>query len=90
MQPVVTPRTVRANHAVVKPCASTSPRLQGQVRDQLRLEGKSVRTYEAYWHWIRRFLLFNDLRHPRELGAAEIEAYLNDLVNRLHRAVGRQ
>lgn len=81
MQPAVTHRTTRANHALVKPCASTSPRLQGQVRDQLRLEGKSVRTYAVYWHWIRGFLLFNDLRHPRELGAAQIEAYLNHLVN---------
>jgi integron integrase len=43
----------------------------------------SRRTEQAYVHWIRRFIFFHGKRHPRELGEAEVRAFLNDL------AVGR-
>lgn len=51
------------------------------MRDQLQLEGKSRNTFEAYWHWCAGLIRFHGLRHPQELGAAEIEQYLNHLVN---------
>lgn len=40
----------------------------------------SPRTEESYRHWIRRFILFHGKRHPREMGAAEVAAFLNDLA----------
>jgi len=40
----------------------------------------SPRTEEAYVAWIRRFILFHGKRHPREMGAGEIEVFLTHLA----------
>jgi integron integrase len=58
------------------------PRLLEQVRHSLRLRHYSYRTEEQYLGWIRRFILFHHKRHPREMGAVEVEAFLNDLAVR--------
>jgi len=47
---------------------------------RLRLRHRSPRTEASYVGWIRRFILFNDKRHPREMGAAEIERFLTSLA----------
>lgn len=56
------------------------PRLLDQVRDAIRRKHYSIRTEEAYVSWIRRFILFHNKRHPREMGAPEIEAFLTHLA----------
>jgi integron integrase len=56
------------------------PRLLDQVRAKLRLLHYAIRTEEAYVDWIRRFILFHHKRHPREMGATEIEAFLTHLA----------
>ena len=56
------------------------PRLLDQVRDALRLRHYSLRTEHAYLGWIKRFIFFHDKRHPREMGAAEVEAFLTWLA----------
>jgi integron integrase len=61
---------------------TTKPRLLEQVRQSLRLRHYSYRTEEQYLSWIRRFILFHHKRHPKEMGAAEVEAFLNDLAVR--------
>ncbi len=58
------------------------PRLLDRVRTALRSKHYSPRTEDAYVGWIRRFIRFHDLRHPIELGEAEINAYLSDLAVR--------
>ena len=60
--------------------ASKPPRLLEAVRDTIRLKHYSLRTEETYVHWIRRFIHFHGKRHPRELGATEVTAFLNHLV----------
>lgn len=45
------------------------PRLLDQVRQKLRTLHYSYRTEQQYVHWIRRFILFHDRRHPSSLGA---------------------
>ncbi len=40
----------------------------------------SPRTEEAYVHWIRRFVIHHGLRHPRELGGADVAAFLSRLA----------
>ena len=40
----------------------------------------SVRTEEAYVSWIKRFILFHGKRHPGEMAAPEVEAFLTDLA----------
>ncbi len=56
------------------------PRLFDEVRTRLRVKHYSLRTEKVYLGWIRRFILFSGKRHPRELGAAEIEAFLSQLA----------
>lgn len=46
----------------------------------MRRLGLSIRTEQAYVGWVRRFILANDKRHPRELGARHVEAFLTRLA----------
>ena len=55
-------------------------RLLDQLRSQIRYLHYSIRTEEAYVHWVRAFVRFHGLRHPAELGGAEVEAFLAWLV----------
>ncbi len=66
------------------------PRLLDQVRDAIRRRHYSYRTEETYVHWIRRFIFFTGKRHPRELGAAEVTAFLNHLASERHVAASTQ
>jgi len=59
-----------------------SPKLLVQLRRALRLRHYSRRTEQAYVHWVRRFVVFSRMRHPAELGDAEISAFLTDLAVR--------
>ena len=56
------------------------PRLLDQVREVIRMRHYSIRTEQAYVQWVRRFILFHDKRHPREMGAPELTAFLSDLA----------
>ncbi len=57
-----------------------APRLLDQVRDRILRLRYSHRTEKTYVQWIRRFILFHGKRHPREMGAVEVQAYLTHLV----------
>jgi len=57
-----------------------APKLLDQVRDRIRVKHYSIRTETQYVQWIRRFILFHDKRHPRDLGAPEVEAFLTHLA----------
>jgi integron integrase len=50
------------------------------VRRELRVRHLSLRTEQQYVYWIREFVRFHHLRHPREMGAPEVEAFLSMLV----------
>lgn len=63
--------------------SSNKPRLLDQVRQRCRVKHYSIRTEKCYVDWIRRFILFHQKRHPSEMGAPEVEAFLTHLaVNR--------
>jgi len=66
------------------------PRLLDRMRAELAARRASPRTVEAYVGWVRRFVRFHGLRHPRELGAAEITEFLNDLALRREVAASTQ
>jgi integron integrase len=57
-----------------------STRLLAQLRERLRYLHYSLRTEETYVQWARFFIHFHGLRHPRDLGKAEIEAFLTMLA----------
>jgi integron integrase len=58
------------------------PKLLDQVRSALRTRHYSIRTEDAYVGWIRRFILHHGKRHPKEMGTAEVVAFLSDLALR--------
>ena len=62
------------------PSVPPPPTLLDQVRDLIRLKHYSIRTESQYVQWVRRFILFHGKRHPREMGAAEVEAFLTHLA----------
>ena len=51
-----------------------------RAREILRLKHYSIRTEKAYIGWMRRYLMFHNKRHPREMGVPEIEAFLSHLA----------
>lgn len=65
-------------------------KLLDQVGDAIRLKQYSPRTEEAYVHWIKRFILFHDKKHPKDMGAVEIEAFLTYLAVDQHVAPSTQ
>jgi integron integrase len=58
------------------------PRLLDQLSQVLRVRHYSPRTEACYLHWARHFILFHGKRHPRDMGAGEIEQFLTDLAVR--------
>ena len=63
------------------PQTGAPPRLLDQVRDAIRRRHYSYRTEQTYVHWIKRFIYFSGKRHPREMGAAEVTAFLSHLAS---------
>jgi len=59
---------------------SRPPKLLDQVREAIRIKHYSYRTEESYVAWIRRFILFHQKRHPKDMGTAEITAFLSHLA----------
>jgi site-specific recombinase XerD len=57
-----------------------SARLLDQLRERVRLLHYSRRTEEAYLHWVRAFIRFHGIRHPAQMGAPEVEAFLGWLA----------
>ncbi len=56
-------------------------RLLDQVRERIRYKHYSLRTEQAYVQWVRMFVKWHGLRHPRDMGQLEIEGFLAMLAN---------
>lgn len=54
--------------------------LLDEVRGAIRVRHYSIRTEDAYIGWIRRFILYHDKRHPKDMGEAEVGAFLSHLA----------
>src|SRR5881275_961754 len=63
------------------PPAFRSTRLLDQVRERARFLHYSLRTEKAYLYWVRFFIRWHGLKHPRDMGAREVEAFLTMLAN---------
>lgn len=70
--------------------APSPPRLLDQLRDRVRVKHYSIRTETQYVQWVRRFIVFHDKRHPRDMGAPEVEAFLTHLAVAGHVAAATQ
>jgi Phage integrase, N-terminal SAM-like domain len=63
---------------------SIPPKLLDRVRATMRLNRYSPRTEEAYVDWIKRFIRFHRIRHPQEMGADEVKAFLSHLATEMN------
>ena len=63
-------------HAVVQ----HSPKLLDRMRAEIRVRHYSIRTEQTYIDWARRYIFFHDKRHPQDMGAAEVQAFLSHLA----------
>jgi integron integrase len=62
------------------PIPAGSTRLVDQLRTDIRARGYAFSTERTYLHWIKRYIIFNQRRHPNDMGKADIEAFLNHLA----------
>jgi integron integrase len=67
-----------------------APRLLDQVRNEIRLRHYSIRTEHTYVDWTRRFVVFHNMRHPKDMGAPEITAFLTHLATHANVAASTQ
>ena len=67
----------------MKPCTQPlhSTRLLDQLRERVRYLHYSLSTEKVYLYWVRFFIRGHGLRHPRDMGAPEVEAFLTMLAN---------
>lgn len=72
---IMAPPNSSEKYTTLKP-----PRLLDQVRDKLRVKHYAIRTEATYVDWIKRFIFFHDKRHPKDMGALEVEAFLTHLA----------
>lgn len=66
--------------APVLSSASRPRTLTEAVVEAIRVRHLARKTEQAYVHWIRRFVAWSGRRHPRDMGAAEVEAFLTFLA----------
>jgi len=62
------------------PPAPPPPRLLDQLRERIRVKHYSLSTEKTYLYWARFYIHFHGLRHPRDMGATEVEAFLSHLA----------
>ena len=60
--------------------ATPPPKFLDVMRESLRVRHCSLRTEEAYGDWTRRFIIFHGKRHPKDMGAVEVQASLTHLA----------
>jgi integron integrase len=72
------------------PVQQKPKKLLDQVRETMRFKQYAYRTEETYVQWIRRYILFHNKRHPKDMGRSEIEAFLTDLAVNRHVAASTQ
>ena len=66
--------------SISEPDGVHKPKFIEEVRRALRLRHYSIRTERTYVDWIRQFILFHGKRHPKDLGEAEVSAFLTHLA----------
>lgn len=65
---------------IVNPVSPDSPKLLDRLRAEIRVRHYSLRTEQAYVDWVRRFVLFHNKRHPKEMGTSELHDFLSHLA----------
>ncbi len=66
--------------SLASPPPGRQPKLLNRLREALRARHYSRRTEQTYCHWVKRFIFFHHVRHPAEMAAPEINAFLTHLA----------
>jgi integron integrase len=74
----------------VAPPAAQPPKLLDRMRAAIRVRHYSLATERTYVGWIKRFIYFHQKRHPQDMGAPEVEAFLSALATELNVAASTQ
>lgn len=75
----------------IRPSLTKQPKkFVGQFRNSVRARGLSYRTEQTYLHWVLRYIRFHNKRHPKEMGAVEVTAFLSNLAEVQRCAVSTQ
>lgn len=69
---------------------SQRPKLLDTLRAQLRVMHYAIRTEDAYVDWVRRFILFHNKRHPKDMGPEEVAKFLSHLAVTRHVSASTQ
>lgn len=72
------------------PTVQPKPKLLDQMREAIRVRHYSLRTEKVYVHWAKRFILFHNKRHPREMGEREVGQFLSFLATESHVSASTQ
>jgi len=67
---------------ILKQMANSKPKLLERLRTTIRTKNYSYRTEQTYVHWVRRFILFHNKRHPQTMGENEIAQFINYLATK--------
>jgi site-specific recombinase XerD len=70
--------------------APRARKLLDRVRETMRTGRYSPRTEAAYVDWIKRYIRFHGIRHPQEMGAEEVKAFLSHLATQMNVAASTQ
>lgn len=66
------------------PSTAQAPKLLEIVREKIRVKHYSIRTEMQYLQWVKRYILYHNKRHPRDMGKKEVEAFLSHLATHGH------
>ncbi len=83
-------RSAQSTIEILPAAAPPKPKLLDQVRQAIRTLHYSVKTEEAYVHWIKRFIFYHNKRHPAEMSEQEIARFLTSLASESHVSASTQ
>lgn len=79
-----------ADSPLVSQSEIARPRLRDRLHEAIRQRNYSRRTKQTYWFWMRWFIRHNGVRHPAQMGGAEVEAFLSWLATERNVAAATQ
>ncbi|MFA6904420.1 MAG: integron integrase [Gallionellaceae bacterium] len=82
--------SIKTDTPIVTPEQPRPVKLLDQVRERIRVLHYSLSTEKTYLYWIKFFILHNNKRHPKDMGAAEVEAFLSHLATQREVSAGTQ
>lgn len=65
---------------IAEPKSGQQPKLLDQLRDAIRVRHYSRDTERAYTYWAKKYIYFHGIKHPKDLGAPAVEAFLTHLA----------